>query len=66
MKYFIGSPNGSGIEAETFDDFVEYLRDMAMMSFHTETLLRQRKALSTMGIPFRYDMLSLFLYDYRW
>lgn len=30
MKYFIGSPNGSGIEAETFEDFVEYLRDMAM------------------------------------
>ena len=30
MKYFIGSPNGSGIEAATFEDFVEYLRDMAM------------------------------------
>ena len=29
MKYYIGSINGSGIEAETFEDFVEYLRDMA-------------------------------------
>lgn len=32
MKYFIGSPNGSGIEAETFEDFVEYLRDMTTMA----------------------------------
>lgn len=30
MKYYIGSTNGSGIEAETFEDFVEYLRDMAI------------------------------------
>lgn len=29
MKYYIGSVNGSGIEANTFDDFVEYLRDMS-------------------------------------
>lgn len=29
MKYYIGSCNGSGIEAETFEDFVAYLRDMA-------------------------------------
>lgn len=29
MKYYIGSTNGSGIEAETFDDFVQYLEDMA-------------------------------------
>lgn len=28
MKFYIGSVNGSGIEANTFDDFVEYLRDM--------------------------------------
>ena len=30
MKYYIGSTNGSGIEANTFEDFIEYLRDMAM------------------------------------
>lgn len=29
MKYYIGSINGSGIEADNFEDFVEYLRDMA-------------------------------------
>ena len=29
MKYYIGSANGSGIEASTFEDFIEYLRDMA-------------------------------------
>ena len=29
MKYYIGSTNGSGIEANTFEDFIEYLRDMA-------------------------------------
>lgn len=29
MKYYIGSVNGSGIEANNFEDFVEYLRDMA-------------------------------------
>lgn len=29
MKFYIGSPNGSGIEANSFEDFVEYLRDMA-------------------------------------
>ena len=30
MKYYIGSINGSGIEANTFEDFIEYLRDMAI------------------------------------
>ena len=30
MKYYIGSTNGSGIEASTFEDFIEYLKDMAM------------------------------------
>ena len=30
MKYYIGSINGSGIEASTFEDFIEYLRDMAI------------------------------------
>ena len=30
MKYYIGSVNGSGIEANTLRDFIEYLRDMAM------------------------------------
>lgn len=29
MKYYIGSTNGSGIEAESFEDFVEYLKDMS-------------------------------------
>lgn len=29
MKYYIGSVNGSGIEANNFEDFIEYLRDMA-------------------------------------
>ena len=29
MKYYIGSINGSGIEANTFENFIEYLRDMA-------------------------------------
>lgn len=29
MKYYIGSVNGSSIEANNFEDFVEYLRDMA-------------------------------------
>ena len=28
MKYYIGSTNGSGIEANTFEDFVAYLKDM--------------------------------------
>ena len=32
MKYCIGSTNGSGIEASTFEDFVEYLRDMAKIA----------------------------------
>ena len=32
MKYYIGSINGSGIEANTFEDFIEYLRDMAMIA----------------------------------
>ena len=30
MKYYIGSINGSGIEANTFEDFIEYLKDMAI------------------------------------
>ena len=30
MKYYIGSINGSRIEANTFEDFIEYLRDMAI------------------------------------
>lgn len=29
MKYYIGSINGSGIEANTFEDFVAYLKDMS-------------------------------------
>lgn len=29
MKFYIGSTNGSGIKTNTFEDFVEYLRDMA-------------------------------------
>lgn len=29
MKYYIGSINGTGIEANTFEDFVAYLKDMA-------------------------------------
>lgn len=29
MKYYIGSTNGSGIEANSFEDFVAYLKDMA-------------------------------------
>ena len=32
MKYYIASSNGSGIETNTFEDFVEYLRDMATMA----------------------------------
>ena len=32
MKYYIGSTNGSGIEASTFEDFIEYLRDMAKIA----------------------------------
>ena len=28
MKFYIGSTNGSGIKANTFEEFVEYLRDM--------------------------------------
>lgn len=32
MKYYIGSTNGSGIEANTFEDFIEYLRDMAKIA----------------------------------
>lgn len=28
MKYYIGSTNGSGIKAETWDDFVKYLESM--------------------------------------
>ena len=30
MKYYIGSINGSGIEANTFEDFIEKLIDMAI------------------------------------
>ena len=30
MKYYIGSINGSGIETNTFEDFIEYLKDMAI------------------------------------
>lgn len=29
MKFYIGSTNGSGIEANTFEDFIKYLRNMA-------------------------------------
>lgn len=29
MKYYIGSTNGSGIEANTWEDFMVYLKDMA-------------------------------------
>ena len=29
MKYYIGSINGSVIEANTFEDFVVYLKNMA-------------------------------------
>ena len=29
MKYYISSLNGSGIEADSFDEFVAYLKDMA-------------------------------------
>ena len=32
MKYYIGSINGSGIEASTFEDFIESLRDMAKIA----------------------------------
>ena len=32
MKYYIGSTNGSGIETSTFEDFIEYLRDMAKIA----------------------------------
>ena len=32
MKYYIGNANGSGIEASTFEDFIEYLRDMATIA----------------------------------
>lgn len=32
MKYYIGSTNGSGIEANTFEDFIEHLRDMAKIA----------------------------------
>lgn len=28
MKFYIGSVNGSGIEANTFEEFIEYLKDI--------------------------------------
>lgn len=32
MKYYIGSANGSGIEAETFNEFLNYIAHMATMA----------------------------------
>ena len=32
MKYYIGFINGSRIEANTWEDFVAYLKDMADMA----------------------------------
>ena len=32
MKYYIGSANGSGIEAETFNEFLNYIAEMATMA----------------------------------
>jgi len=29
MKYYIGSSNGSGIKAESWEEFTSYLKDMA-------------------------------------
>ena len=29
MKYYIASPNGSGIETDTLDNLILYLKDMA-------------------------------------
>lgn len=29
MKYYIGTINGSGIEADNWDSFVDYLKDIA-------------------------------------
>ena len=60
----IGSNIIPYVGPERFERLVEEQR--ATSHFHRATQQRQRKALSTMGIPFHYDMPSLFLCDYRW